>query len=49
MDSAKSSKQIIAPDGEQIGEQYVYQEIPDPIIFHQITSNPIRRSRKCTS
>ena len=36
---------IIAPDEEHIGEQYVYQEIPDPIIFHQIISNPIRRSR----
>ena len=45
MDSAKFSKHIIAPDGEHIGEQYIYQEIPDRISFHQITSNPIRRSR----
>ena len=45
MDSAKSSKHIIAPDEEHIGEQYVYLEIPDTISFHQITSNPIRRSR----
>ena len=45
MEFAKSSKHIVAPDGENIGEQYVYQEIPDPISFHQITSNPIRRSR----
>ena len=37
MDSAKSSKHIMAPDGEHIGEQYVYQEISDPISFHQIT------------
>ena len=45
MESAKSSKHIIAPDGEHIGEQYVYQYIPDHISFHQITSNTISRLR----
>ena len=45
MDSTKSSKHIVPPDGEHIGEQYVYQEIPYPISFHQITSNLIKRSR----
>ena len=45
MDSARSSKHIIAPDGEHIGEQYVYQEILDPISFHQITPNRIIRLR----
>ena len=45
MEFDKSSKHIIAPDGEHTSEQYVYQEIPDLISFRHITSNPIRRSR----
>ena len=44
IDSAKSLKHNIAPDGEHVGEQYVYQQIPDPISFHHINSNPTRRS-----